>query len=94
MSIEETLICDRCSRLIDGGSREQLRTTLREQGGAVFGWSPSQEWVAIGMHAALTWHDLERHLCPQCVGESPKGGTFADGAAFPPPRPVASEPNC
>lgn len=78
MSFEETLVCDCCSRVLDGGPREQTIRSLRDEGGRAFdrgrrgkGWieQPKDE----------PWASTRRHLCGRCASSD----KFYDAEAVP-----------
>jgi len=62
---EETLVCDGCSSVIDGGSREMTLGTLRDQGGRAFARGRRGEWVE--MDPDRPWSISRRHLCGRCA---------------------------
>jgi hypothetical protein len=65
VSFEETLVCDGCSRIIDGGSREQTLGTLRDEGGLAYDKNRRDEWE--GRPTSEPWASTRRHLCGGCV---------------------------
>lgn len=83
MSYEETLVCDSCSAVIDGGSRASTTKSLADHGGRFFtkrldGWSE-----------VLPTAVADRHLCGAC-STAPE---FYDGVKVPVSmRPDAATP--
>ena len=70
MSFEETLVCDGCSSVLDGGSREMMLRTLRDQDGRAFDKDRRGNWQDRPFDEP--WASTRRHLCGRC----------ADAAAF------------
>jgi hypothetical protein len=87
MSFEETLVCDGCSRVLDGGSRESTMRTLRDQDGRAFDRSRRGNWQ--DRRADEPWASTRRHLCGRCA-ETIRA--FYDGDPVP-PRPSSYQPN-
>jgi hypothetical protein len=72
------MVCDGCSTVLDGGSREQMTQSLAGDDGRAF------EIASVGglKECAPTMVTASRHLCARCV-DAP---TFADGSPVPPRR--------
>jgi hypothetical protein len=85
MAFEETLVCDGCSRVVDGGSRDNTLRTLRtlRDGGRAFDRGRRGGWVE--RPASESWVRTQRHLCADCANCS----KFYDGE--PVPAPVGPE---
>jgi hypothetical protein len=77
MAFEETLVCDACSRVVDGGSREQTLTTLRDEGGRAFDRDRRGAWE--DWPADRPWASTRRHLCGRCADAR----VFYDGVPVP-----------
>lgn len=85
MSFEETMVCDGCSRVIDGGGRGQMMRDLAEEGGRAFNIAggPRSTWEEVDLtRAQTTGATTRRHLCGRCTGRT----EFYDGVAVPTPR--------
>lgn len=79
MSFEETLVCDGCSRVLGGGSREMTMRTLRDQEGLAFDRDRRGAWRE--RPASEPWASTRRHLCGRCVAEGRPD--FYDGEPIP-----------
>lgn len=77
MSYEETLICDGCSKVIDGGTRRSTTRTLVDQGGRAFSRGRREQIVEDPVDQASRSF---RHLCGDCAGSR---RTFFDGTPIP-----------
>lgn len=79
MSFEETLVCDGCSRVIDGGNRDQTLGSLRDEDGLAYDKNRRGDWEL--RPSDEPWASTRRHLCGKCVE---RGIThFYDGARIP-----------
>jgi hypothetical protein len=65
MAFEETLVCDGCSRVIDGGSRETTLGGLRKDGGRAFDRDRRGKWRELD--AGDPWCSSRRHLGGCCA---------------------------
>lgn len=75
MSFEETLICDGCGSVLNGGDRRQMARELRENGGRSF-------VSTLGAWTEVKRGNGDRHLCGACVRDGRR--QFVDGAQIPP----------
>jgi hypothetical protein len=83
VSFEETLVCDGCSSVLDGGSRKNTLLTLRANGGRAF----DKHWSGNGWSERSPeepWASTRRHLCGGCVRRGVD--RFYDLSAIPPIR--------
>lgn len=76
---EETLVCDGCSSVVDGGSRATTLRTLRENGGQAFDKIIGGRWHPRS--SSEPWGTAKRHLCGRCVAEGRTA--FYDGEPIP-----------
>ena len=88
MAFEETLVCDGCSRVVDGGDRDQTLATLRD-GGRAFDRHPRRDGEWVERPRDERWGSTRRHLCADCADAE----TFYDGAAVPPRDPALASPS-
>lgn len=80
MAFEETLVCDGCSRVIDGGSRETTLGTLRVQAGrAFFAERRASGTTYREAEPDEPWGSTRRHLGGCCSGVE----QFFDGTPVP-----------
>lgn len=80
MSFEETLVCDGCSRVIDGGPRGGMLRGLREQRGRAFERSGSAPTSTGWIELAADDPTATRHLCGNCAEDRV---AFFDGVPVP-----------
>lgn len=78
MSYEETLICDGCSRPVDGGRRQSTTKALVEDGGRAFKRLSTRRATFKEIPADEA-HFGDRHLCGGCTGRT----EFFDGKPVP-----------
>ena len=76
MSFEETLICDGCGTVLNGGDRLQMTRELREAGGRSF-------VSTLGAWTEVKRGNGDRHLCGACTRKGRR--QFGDGTPIPPP---------
>lgn len=77
MAFEETLVCDGCSEVLDGGRRGEMVKTLAKRGGRAFTDDLKGQWSEVTDQRLMV--TCRRHLGPCCASIP----TFFDGTPVP-----------
>ena len=82
MSYEETLICDGCCSVVDGGPRRFTLQALKDGGGRAFGIGMRPHtWLEV---ESDNWLNAKLHLCGDCVRDGRP--TFFNSDPIPTPK--------